>query len=509
MKQSGRHYTPNKLADVLASWAIETGMERILEPSVGNGALVRAAQARAMSLAGSKDQLRFVACDTDKTVTETIGPYLGSQDTIIEQDFLTISAKVYGDVDAVLANPPFTRNHALDKAYRIELRKKFHLTGAAGIWVPFLLHACEFLKPSGRIAFLVPGSAIFTDYGRTALARVCRHFAHVEVKRIDERSEWSSGAEERGALFLARGYLRGSSELPVPSAWSTNENGDGGSETQFSSAFAELVDSSSTLGELGKIAIGVVTGCNSVFLVSEKERALEQIDYAELLPIVSRTRHVPGLFVTLDDLRKRGEEGEKTWLLAPRDISQRFTGVRSRLARITPRQRSNTAWFNKRSPWWAVDAGPCCDAIFTYMNHTGPRLILAERGIRCTNTLHRVSFSEDVSCSQRHVAALTLVSTFGQLMAEKAGRTYGGGVIKFELKEARSLPILQPKVRVKGEFVGRINNLILCGENERARQAVDEMLLPSILGTSWKSAVTQMQSDLIALRRRRYGVKQR
>ena len=444
-------------------------------------------------------------CDTDKAASKGISRSLGPRNTIIEGDFLAVSTKQHDPVDAVLANPPFTRNHDLEKSYRAELRTKFNIKGAAGLWVPFLLHACNFLKPGGSLAFLVPASATFTEYGREALTRVCKHFSYVEIRKLDEPPKWSSVAEERGAFFLARGYKIGSSEVPMPCTLAPCKNNKVEYDSEACHAFRELIDSSSTLGDVGQVAIGVVTGCNSVFLISEKERREEGIALEDVLPIVGRTKHVPGLLVDQADLREQGIRGEKTWLLCPKDISERFSGVRRRLARVSPRKRCNTAWFQKRRPWWAVDVGPCCDAIFTYMNHTGPRLILADQGIRCTNTLHRVRFGDGVTRSERVAAALTLVSTFGQLAAERTGRRYGGGLLKFELGEARALPALPLKTEVREEFVRKIDRLLQYGRLDQARTLVDEVMLPKLTGSGWRSAVTEMNGELEQFRLRRYG----
>lgn len=507
MKQTGTYYTPNKLADELARWVVVTGNESLLEPSVGDGALVRAAKLRAATVAADGGSLRFLACDTDEIATKKVSSNLSPQDTIIQGDFLSVSTKQHDRVDAVLANPPFTRNHALEKSYREELRTKFFVKGAAGLWVPFLFHACEFLKHGGRIAFLIPASATFTDYGKEALARVCENFSYVEVKRLEEQPEWSNVADERGALLLARGYKQGSSQVPPPFTLSTRGKGDIEYESHACHAFNELVDASSTLGDVGQVAIGVVTGCNSVFLVSELERKEESISLDDVLPIVARTRHVPGLLIDQDNLLKQGIRGEKTWLLRPKDISERFSGVRRRLARVSPRRRCNTTWFQKRRPWWAVDVGPCCDAVFTYMNHTGPRLILADKGIRCTNTLHRVQFGGRVTRKQRVTAALTFVSTFGELAAERTGRQYGGGLIKFELKEARALPILLLESEVREDVLTKVDSLLQYGQTKQARDMVDEVLLSKVLGIGWRNAVELMKHQLQELRRRRYGTQ--
>jgi len=164
------------------------------------------------------------------------------------------------------------------------------------------------------------------------------------------------------------------------------------------------------------------------------------MDREDLVPIVSRARQVRGLSISRSELEDMADTGERTWLLAPRSLGMRGGPVRRRLAQVEPDSRRRTAWFRKRRPWWAVAPIPECDAVFTYMNDLGPRLALVEEEITCSNTLHCVRFVDELPLASRMSAVSSFVSTFGQLSAELQGRTYGGGVLKFELKEARAFP---------------------------------------------------------------------
>ena len=406
-----------------------------------------------------------------------MSPLLTHNDIVINGDFLStyVTAELY--VDGVLANPPFTRNHAINPDYRKEIRERFAVEGAAGLWVHFLLHACTFLKPGGRLAFLIPASAIFTRYGQKTLERICSDFSHVELRQIVEQPQWIGRADERGAILLARGYKTGSCNSARISTWPQVLECDLKNWNRSGTVFAELLEAASTLGQIGTFSIGIVTGRNDAFLLSETERQREGISKKDVIPIVARSRHVSGVVVEKSELETLGERDERTWLLAPNNICERDSGVRRRLARVSREKRRTTTWFHKRKPWWMVGLGPTCDAVFTYMNHLGPRLILAGPGIRCTNTLHRVNFNAGARKKDKYAAALSQLSTFGQLAAEKLGRIYGGGVLKFELVNARQLPFLAGNETISDEFVRVIDDLVRDKAFDTARKMVDELLL--------------------------------
>jgi hypothetical protein len=383
------------------------------------------------------------------------------------------------------------------------LRERFDTNGAAGLWVHFLFHGIEFLRPGGRLAYILPASALFSDYGRSALERISNSFANIEIRQIVDRPIWTNGADERGILLLAEGYSRGSSALPEPTRWSSH--GLRAKALPLSNtAYDNLAARSFTLGSIASLAIGAVTGCNSVFLLDEAERKALQIAKSDLRPVVSRARQIGG--ITVDRVRLVGlaRNGEKTWLLTPKGLGGKGSGVRRRLAEISARRRTSTLWFSKRDPWWRVDVGDASDAFFTYMNDRGPRLVLVQPDIRCTNTLHCVRFEEQISRAQRLAASLTLISSFGQLAAERIGRSYGGGLLKFELKDARSFPILPEQPGLEEAFEAA-DRALVAGQATEAARIADEALVAPLLGSNWERLVHDLRAEISARRELRRG----
>ncbi|WP_422056486.1 HsdM family class I SAM-dependent methyltransferase [Sphingomonas sp.] len=499
-KDLGAYYTPDAIADVLAAWVVQTGRERLLEPSIGNGALLRASLAAGQkNLTGAK-HLRFVGCDLDNDAISGVRDWLPDEHTLLLGDFLDFDPSNLGSFDGVISNPPFTRNHALPKVRRDELRRRFAIKGAAGLWVAFLLHSIRFLANGGRLAAVVPAASIFTTYGRDAIDRICGQFSYVEIRKIVDKPLWSSHAEERGVIVLAKGYRWGSCQRPETSRWLAS--GDRVADVYHSNpaCFRDALEESVPLGSLATLSIGAVTGANKTFLLTEEERVAAEIATEDLRLVAARSRHITGLQISTDQLRDLALAGEKTWLLTPRDISKERAGVRARLATIPAEKRRTVVWLNKRSPWWAVDIGSGCDAIFTYMNDRGPRIVLADEGVLCTNTLHQMRFGPKTTLTQRMIVSLSMISSFGQLAAERVGRAYGGGLLKFELTDARRLPVLVGARSGTKSAFARANAAMEAGDAELARNIADAHLLPSVFGVSWKNAAAQMMVEALQMR---------
>ncbi len=187
-----------------------------------------------------------------------------------------------------------------------------------------------------------------------------------------------------------------------------------------------MTAAATVLGELARIEIGVVTGANAWFVLDQASAAASELPQTALVPILSRARQVRGLEITKAEVRGMAEKGERTLLFRPEVTGQRGGPIRRYLAKILRAKRRRVLWFSKRNPWWKVQLGRSCDAILTYMNNAGPRIVLTERGLRCTNTLHRLRFINRDPVHARSVSA-SMLTTFTQVEAERIGRVYGGG----------------------------------------------------------------------------------
>lgn len=234
-------------------------------------------------------------------------------------------------------------------------------------------------------------------------------------------------------------------------------------------------------------------------MLNEAQAKANNLPRSALVPIISRARHVQGLEVDTRDARSMAKEGERTLLFLPNTIGSKNSSVARYIRYIADSQTRKICWFSKRNPWWRVQVGLECDAIFTYMNNIGPKIVLVQRGLFCTNTLHRVCFKNRDPAHARTISVAMLTS-FTQLEAERVGRIYGGGVLKFELKDARRLPLLIPPNPVRIETFRRLDAALRAGELDFATRIADEAILPTFFGSGWPSIQFEMLGEISALR---------
>src|SRR5207245_973718 len=94
-----------------------------------------------------------------------------------------------------------------------------------------------------------------------------------------------------------------------------------------------------------------------------------------------------------------------------------------------------------RTPWWRPPVVPVPDLFFTYMSHRYPRLIANTSGATILNSMHGVRLNPGVKKVVRDALPLLALNSITMLGAEIMGRSYGGGILKMEPREAAGLPV--------------------------------------------------------------------
>ena len=105
----GAYYTPDALANILATWALAPGKGNVLDPSFGGCAFLNAATTILASRGISKPGKRVFGVDVDPTCVE----YVRKDQNLVEKnciirDFLSLSPKNIpgAPFHAIIGNPP-------------------------------------------------------------------------------------------------------------------------------------------------------------------------------------------------------------------------------------------------------------------------------------------------------------------------------------------------------------------------------------------------------------------
>jgi len=465
-KPRGGYYTPAPIAAFLAHWAIQEEHSHVLEPSAGDGQIVAAA---ARHLAG---QGRITAVELYADEAQKAALRGGPRATVINGDFFAWfrDNRPEGTFTAVVGNPPFIRYHDFPEEHRqiafaLMQEQGLHPSRLTNAWLPFVALATQALRPGGRLALVLPAELLQVTYAAELREYLARKYSHLTV--VTFRQLLFDGIQEETVLLLGVRHdsvaaqmsfveLDGLHDLrldPLNAPDPVEVDLDHAREkwTQYYLSPAELglireLEESNVFGTLGDFAavdVGVVTGRNEFFVLTQEEAKRHDV-LQWCLPLVGRSAQIPGLVLRQEDWQRLVAHNGKCFLVQFGDID-RCALPEAPLAYVT---HGETKRFHEgykcgiRAPrWWNVPSVWAPDAFLLRQIHDGPRIIQNRAGATSTDTIHRLRAVQHVDSGWLAAAAMNSL-TFA--FAEIRGRSYGGGVLELEPTEAERLPFPKP-----------------------------------------------------------------
>ncbi|HTQ80687.1 MAG TPA: N-6 DNA methylase [Thermoanaerobaculia bacterium] len=463
-KSRGAFFTPADLSAYVAQWAVRSPADSVLEPSCGEAAFLLSVGARLRSL-GARDlppyQLQGIEIHPSSLAEARQAlAQAGLKATLHRGDFFDFSLPAKFDV--VVGNPPYVRYQSFTgetrrKAHQVALAEGVRLPGLASSWAAFVVHAASCLNANGRLGLVLPAELMTVNYAAPVRRFLLERFAQVTLVLFSARV--FPGVLEEVVLLLAEG--RGPTDhctfLEVQdlacldagltgNLWSPSAPGQkwtygllprGAAEIYGQqlrqAAFADLLT-------WGQTDLGMVTGNNRYFTLSAGDADRLGLPEEDLLPISPpSSRHLRGLCFTREAWRAMAAEGARVFLFDP---AARLSRAAHRYIAEGERLGVHGAYKCRvRTPWWRVPKVKVPDLFFTYMNHDTPRLVANQAGVHYLNSIHGVSLRPEARELGRELLPLAMLNSLTLLGAELVGRSYGGGLLKLEPKEADQLPL--------------------------------------------------------------------
>jgi hypothetical protein len=375
-----------------------------------------------------------------------------------------------------------------------------------------LVHAATFLVPDGRLAFVLPAELLSTDYASAIRQYLRQRFATVDVLTFEERI--FPGALVDAVLLLAAGRGPGvvrvhrltnttmldtfdvARTVPTKAAkWTHALVGPEAAEE-----FEGVTRGMRRLGDVASVDIGLVTGSNDYFLLTDEQVRRAGLPRRDLRRALARARQLQGYVLTdyeWDGIRDRGEP---VWIFAPTEDS----GPAGAYIRKGEAEGVHESYKCRiRTPWWRLKMSDPPDLILSYMSNHFPRLLANDARVQTTNLLHNVRLIEqDID---RHGLALAWLNSATMLSCELAGRTYGGGVLKLETREAENVFIPRLSPRVLNGLLRHASTIEMCLRESRITDVADliDPIVLAELSANGRRAIRAAWLDLRDRRRRR------
>lgn len=509
-KARGAFFTPELVARYVTEWAVRSPGDRVLEPSCGEAAFLLEAGRRLDALGAPRGlagqlngaELHDASADTARRLLAAEGHDV----QISVGDFLRV--KPSARYDAVIGNPPFVRYQSFSgesraAAQRAALQAGVRLTNLASSWAAFTVHSALHVRHGGRLGLVLPAEMLTVNYAAPVREFLMQTFRRVRLVLFTERI--FPGVMEDVVLLLAEGQgegptdhcellqsrngatLAGLAETDVRRWHPASDDRWSGAllSAGASRLYAERTASDDfvPLSEWGDTTLGMVTGNNKFFALTTDQvgkLGLSSDDVVRLSPPGSR--HLRMLSLTSSRLQALDHAGKASWLFRP-------AGTPSRAAQryIAAGEKTGVDQAYKcrvRRPWWRVPYLRPADLLLTYMNADTARLCTNAVGVHHLNSVHGVYLASERRTLGRDLLSLAALNSVTLLGAELVGRSYGGGVLKIEPKEADRWPMPAPKLLVTRAGAlrnvrRRVRDLVATGRVIEASHVVDSALWPS------------------------------
>jgi adenine-specific DNA methylase len=460
-KARGAFFTPEAITRFITNWAVRLPEDTVLEPSAGDAAfLVQAVERLRDLVAGDTRAPRVDGVEihphSARVARSRIQEAGGDPHLTVNDFFLVEPTPSYS---VVIGNPPYIRyqdftGESRTRSRAAALKAGVALTALASSWAAFTIHSALFLKPGGRMGLVLPAELLSVNYAAAVRQFLFDRFRSVELVLFAEQV--FPEAEADVVLLLADGFKEGPTDhatvfqaqnaealstLSGPLTWTPLDPAAKWTGLLVDADAIEPLRTLKASGHFtsletwGDTTLGMVTGNNRYFALSParvKELGLTRRDLVRLSPPGSS--HLRGLELSSDTMTRLGQKGKATWLFRPSGAlspaAQAYIAT-GHLAGVDQAYKCRV-----RKPWYRVPLLPSADLLLTCMNADTPRLTTNSAGAHHLNSVHGVYLNDDVRDLGRELLPLASLNSVTLLNAEMVGRSYGGGILKLEPREA-------------------------------------------------------------------------
>ncbi len=445
----GQVFTPDAITRPMVDWALDQSPARVVDAGCGSGRF-------ALEVARRSDA-EIVAVDTDPLATIlTRGGFAAlARDrdaTVLNADYTQASIPGRDGRTAFIGNPPYVRHHDLSadaKAWARLAAGRFgiRLSGLAGLHTYFFLATALHGRPGDIGCFVTSSEWLDVNYGGAVrqllldgLGGRSIHVIEPTAMPFEDATTTAAvtcfeiGSEPRSVRLrmvedvaeltpLTAGRVVDRKHLKQAARW-----------IPVVRSTPSMPDGYVELGELCRVHRGQVTGANGTwvirngnhspiperYLVPSVTRARELIDVGDRLESTAMLRRVIDLPPDLDELEPGERRGVEAFLK-----SAEAAGV------------ADGYVARNRQAWWSVGLREPAPILATYMARRPPAFVRNIAGARHINIAHGIYPREPLPERALDRLAVALRSS----VRVEQGRTYAGGLIKFEPREMERIPV--------------------------------------------------------------------
>jgi adenine-specific DNA-methyltransferase len=451
-RADGATYTPGPIVRAMVDWAsAQKNPERIVDPGVGSGRFL-------MQAAGAFPAATLIGVDTDplagilaRANLATMGH--AQRTRIIVGDYRRFNEPA-STPTLYIGNPPYVRHHQISARWKDWLfdeaaRLGHKASRLAGLHVHFFLATARNARPGDIGAFITAAEWLDVNYGALVRALLLKELGGQSITVIEPTAQPFPDAATTAAITtfeiaskptsifflrvdsmrdldtLTKGRKVHRDRLSIEARWS-----------YLTRAVDKPPEGYVELGELCRVHRGQVTGANDVWIAGEHSAGLPT---SVLFRSVTRAREVFEADGVLDDASKLRCVIDLPVDLDELDAAERRTV--DRFLKSAEGMGANRGYIaGHRKAWWSVGLRAPAPIISTYMARRPPAFALNKADARHINIAHGLYPRGPLSVQ----ALMNLVRFMQTNISQRSGRTYAGGLTKFEPREMERVIVPGP-----------------------------------------------------------------
>ena len=455
----GQTYTPHPIIEAMLRWASDHGTPtRVVDPGAGSGRYLLAAGRRfpEAELHGSDvDPLATLMLRANLAATGLAGrarAHFG--------DYRALALPEAEGPTLFIGNPPYVRHHQIApewKAWLLQTARRhgLHASALAGLHVHFFLATAEYGRRGDFGAFITSSEWLDVNYGALVRRLLLDELGGQSLHVLAPEAQPFSDATTTGAITcfrigdtvpamkvrrvesvsdlgrLAKGRSVSRQRLAETNRWSV-----------LTRVTPALPEGHVELGELCRVHRGTVTGANAVWV---RRDAHPDLPERVLFPSITRARELFGAGARLGSL-----DALRRVVDLPVDLDVFDAAERRQIDRFLREARARGVpegyIASNRRAWWSVGLRAAAPILATYMARRPPAFVRNDAGARHINIAHGLYPREEMTDAvlDRLADHLRAAVTLAQ------GRTYAGGLVKFEPREMERIPVPGPDMLTEG-----------------------------------------------------------
>jgi adenine-specific DNA-methyltransferase len=454
-RRLGAFYTSPALVDAMLAWLMAHSPDCLIDPGCGSGRFAVAAARR-------QPDLPIIAIDVDPLATLLTRAALavaGARATrVIHGDYLTLAALPRRGRAGFVANPPYVRHHDLTPAAKTwaalaGLQAGIPVSALAGLHALFYLATALQARPGDVGCFITSAEWLDTRYGQVIRRLLVERLGLRALAVIDPRAMPFADAMTTAAIAgfevgaaperVALGLIDAPAALDLLRITTAVERDELRRAARWSPLLRRVTapaalpqdGSASTvpLSAIARVHRGVATGSNEFFVLTRaRAAALGLLPWCR--PAITRAQEV----LEADGVVRDGPE-RRLLLVVPPDVDRAAFPALDAYLRQGEATVARRYLPSHRRPWWYLGPLVAPSIVASYMARQAPAFALNPDGLLLLNIAHGIYPREPLGDVQltRLVAQLNA----GRETFRGHGRTYQGGLEKFEPREMEALPI--------------------------------------------------------------------